>query len=119
VATRESLVALVDGCEPISSQLPIRFGAECWESFEGSCSGCQARIPAHWLRGTVTRPLKTVAVVDAAGYCKACNLLTPFNYRIHKGGRLSGIKGGRWHEWQASGSVAGRLRQWLHRALQP
>lgn len=87
---------------PIASNFPVRFasGAQ-WNSFGGDCEKCGKPIPSERLRGLVTRPLARVAVVEAAGVCAGCGLLTRFLYRLHDDLRITGMRHGKWRQWSA------------------
>lgn len=111
--SRDQLLALLEH-PPIADQMPIRFGAdESWHEFKGSCTRCRKTIPAAWVRGTINRPVPGVAVIEAAGFCEPCMLLVPYHYRLHAGGRLSGIREGRWVEWRSYRPLWSRVLSWL------
>lgn len=102
----------------IASQLPIIFDNKAqFDSIEAKCLSCDQPIAPDQLRGTITRPIPGVAVVDAVGYCKTCNLVTPAHYRLHDDMRLSGrTRDGSWAQWQmrpARRSRIGRFLRWL------
>lgn len=104
----------------IASQLPVVFENNVrFDRIDAKCVGCGEAIPAEHLRGTITRPFPSVAIMDAIGYCESCNLLSPVHYRLHSDSRLSGrAKDGRWAQWKMrpiKASILSRVFQWLTR----
>lgn len=84
----------------IASRMPIVFAnTSRWTEFVCSCSGCGNELPPDVVRGSITRPLETVAVVEAIGVCIGCRLCTRFLYRLHADMYISGPRNGRWVTW--------------------
>ncbi len=71
-----------------------------WESLEGLCSSCSTALVE--LRGTVEHPFTCVFIVEAWGYCRACRLLTSFQYRFHEDMGMTGKSPltGEWVRWE-------------------
>lgn len=99
----------------IASQLPIIFDNKGqFDSVVANCLSCDQPIAPDQLRGTITRPIPSVAVVDAIGCCKTCNLITPVYYRLHDDMRLSGrARDGSWAQWK----MRPVRRSWMVRFL--
>lgn len=76
------------GMASIASQLPVEFATgACWLAFTADCKLCDRPIPPELLRGVVSRPMPSVATLEAVGVCPACRVATPFLYRMHDDGR--------------------------------
>lgn len=70
---------------PLHESLPVTFEGEgtCkLEEFAGCCSVCGEKIPPNDLRGTVSFPIESVAVINASGICRPCRCITQFMRRI-------------------------------------
>lgn len=103
----------------IASQMPVVLanGAR-WESFAGHCSGCGLPVERDLMTGMVSRPFANVAVVEAAGQCKPCNLVSRYSYRLHEDMRITGRDAeGRWATWLARPTLAALARRWLAKFL--
>lgn len=86
---------------PIASHMPVALrGGATWDGFEGMCASCGHQIPAPLLRGQVSRPNESVAVIEAVGICPDCRIATPFLYRLHSDMRITGLKDGVWRTWR-------------------
>jgi hypothetical protein len=86
--------------KPVMSQFPVEFSTNArWTEFDGKCTCCNQEIERALLRGLVSRPIPSVAVVEAIGLCKACKRATRFNYRLHKDMHLSGKTDDGWEVW--------------------
>lgn len=69
---------------PIAQQLPVVFAnGSRWDELDGECGGCGQPIPPQLLRGRVSRPIESVVVIEAAGVCRECALLSRFHFRLH------------------------------------
>lgn len=98
------------GMPSVISQFPIAFAnGDQWEEFDGECLECGHAIPRDSVRGIVSRPIESVAVVEAVGLCRACTLVTRFNYRLHDDMRLTGPRENGWKTWKAKPSLLDRL----------
>lgn len=85
----------------IASQMPVKFGnGACWLELTGECKFCGKPIPDALLRGMVSMPVPTTAVVEAVGVCPECRIATPFLYRMHDDMRLTGPREGGWQTWR-------------------
>jgi len=85
----------------LSSAFPLKFpSGRSFTSIKGLCVKCSREILDEDQHGIVSWPLPTVAVIEAVGYCQHCELLSPLNYRLHDDGRFSGLKGGKWEQWE-------------------
>jgi hypothetical protein len=97
----------------VSSSFPLVFrsGAR-WTHLSGSCGKCDAEIPDESLRGSVSRPIDSVFVIDAVGLCASCNTLTPVLYRLHEDMSMTGPspQDGLWSRWEP-------VRPWWRRFL--
>lgn len=99
------------GMETIASQMPIKFSnGDCWTDFTGECNFCDREIPDDLLRGSVTRPLPSVAVVEAVGVCPHCRIATTFLYRMHDDMRITGLREEGWCTWKPTKSLLERLQ---------
>jgi len=97
--------------ETIASQMPIKFSnGACWTDFTGECNFCDREIPDDLLRGSVTRPLPSVAVVEAVGVCPHCRIATTFLYRMHDDMRITGPREEGWCTWKPTESLLERLQ---------
>ena len=99
----------------LMSQFPLVFASGArWNEMTGSCARCGCLIE---MRGDVTSwgPSHAVKVyvIDALGYCDACELLTPFRYRMYADMSVTGERDGAWVTWPAKRSVWWRFRRWL------
>lgn len=95
----------------LASQFPVVFpnGAK-FTVIEGLCNGCKQPIPREWVRGRVTRPIPSVAAVDAIGVCHSCRTTTRFFYRLHEDMSITGLTSkGRWARWKPRPSKLGML----------
>jgi hypothetical protein len=100
--------------QPVASQMPVVFanGTRC-DEITGSCFGCCHPILKSALRGVVSRPLPTVAVIECVGLCPSCRLITRFYFRLHSDLRVTGLHNGRWCEWRARRTFIGSIRHWI------
>lgn len=82
----------------ICSQLPLRFeNGHVFKQFEGTCSGCGRKVEAKDLHGSIVQPIKSVAVIDAVGFCRSCEIFVPFFNRVKDDGTiLTRDSGGNW-----------------------
>lgn len=102
------------GMDSIASQMPVEFpNGACWTELIGECKFCRREIPDDLLRGSVTRPLPSVTVVEAVGVCPDCRIATPFLYRMHDDRRLTGPCDGGWCTWMAKPSLWERFKSLL------
>ena len=89
----------------IESQFPVTFAnGNRWDSVGGFCAICHQPAELH---GSVTRPLPSVAVIEAVGLCPTCMAATPMLIRIHDDMTASGPdpRTGRWTTWAPKPSV--------------
>lgn len=95
----------------IQSQMPVTFkvGNE-FSEISGYCAHCELLIPDMELKGIVKRPIESVAVIEAVGYCDPCKMLTRIDFRLHDDMRVSGIKDGKWVTWRHSPTLFDSLR---------
>lgn len=70
-----------------------------WLQFEGKCQGCKKVVSPEDLRGQVSWPIPTTAVVEAVGVCHGCRLVTPFFYRLHDDAHFSAPTPNGWQKW--------------------
>jgi len=95
----------------IASQMPVALpGGVGWSEFTGECHFCLSDIPDELLRGSVTKPLPTVAVVEAVGVCPQCRIATTFLYRLHDDLRITGPRKDGWRTWRVRQTLWWRLR---------
>ena len=99
----------------IASHFPIVFGSGAvWHDMQFECLSCNRVLDDDAVRGFVSWPTPKTAVVEAAGVCKNCNLVTSFFYRLHSDMRVTAPRDGKWVTWQqAPDSALGRLVDWL------
>lgn len=102
----------------VMSQFPVAFANNAvWEEFDGECSCCGKTLLREHVRGLVARPIPSVAVVEAAGVCGDCKLVTRFNYRLHDDMRLSGQREDGWKTWKANPTIWDRFAAMFKRPL--
>ena len=84
-----------------------------WETFEGTCNKCGETFPPGDLRGQVTQPFPGCFVLQARGNCWGCAMFTPFHYRLHEDGGITGPdpRTGEWARWEGRRSWS--LKRWL------
>ena len=84
----------------IASQMPVRFAnGAVWSEMTGHCKSCGRLLPAEFFCGAVTRPMESVAVIEAVGACTHCKLLTQFDYRLHDDMTVTGQSDRGWARW--------------------
>lgn len=67
----------------VAEQLPIEFkNGATFSDFTGSCANCREAIPDNLLFGEITRPIESLARLEAVGYCPKCKVVTPFFFRL-------------------------------------
>ena len=76
-----------------------------WEALTGFCGRCSRPIEADNLKGSAharwSKLGPFVYDVRAMGYCSECQLLTPFNYRMHQDMSMTGCDSdGCWWRWE-------------------
>lgn len=102
----------------VMSQFPITFASkDQWSEFNGECSCCGKTLPNEFVRGIVSRPIQSVAVIEAVGVCSSCKLVTRFDYRLHDDMRLTGQREDGWQTWKASPTLLDRLNSMFKRAF--
>lgn len=100
----------------IASQLPVTFAnGVSWTELTGNCNLCKKDIPADLLRGAVSRPFASVAVVEAVGACPSCRVATPFLYRLHDDRRVTGPSRRGWQTWRPEHSLRKQIQRWFRR----
>lgn len=98
----------------IASQLPVEFATgACWLAFTADCKLCDRPIPPELLRGVVSRPMPSVATLEAVGVCPACRVATPFVYRMHDDGRFTGLRDNSWQTWRPPLPLWARFKRFL------
>lgn len=94
----------------VVSQFPVAFANDAvWEEFDGECCCCGRTLSRDLVRGLVSRPVPTVAVVEAVGVCVDCKLVTRFDYRLHDDMRLTGQREDGWRTWQTTKTLLERI----------
>jgi len=103
----------------IASQFPVVFSAEKrWDEMTFFCCGCDEAVDSDLVRGTITRPVPQTAVLEAAGICADCNLVTTYSYRMHSDMRLSANRAGKWVQWSQQSQLE-NIKDWLLRLVSP
>lgn len=84
VKASSDILSKFNSDKPIMMGFPFEFETTGYKAqeFKGCCSKCDGLIQDDMLRGSLSMPLKSVAVVNALGFCPSCNLITPFLTRI-------------------------------------
>ena len=102
----------------VISQFPIAFanGSEC-EEMDGECNACGKTLSREILRGLVSRPIETVAVIEAVGVCDTCKVFTRFYLRIHDDLRVTAPRENAWRTWHPEPSFLERLFLWLRNLM--
>lgn len=94
----------------VMSQFPIIFlNKSHWSEFDGECSCCGKTLTNEFVRGFVSRPIQSVAVIEAVGVCCSCKRVTRFDYRLHDDMRLTGQRENGWQTWKAAPTLWERL----------
>jgi hypothetical protein len=94
----------------VISQFPIAFAHDSvWEKFDGECSCCGKTLHREHVRGSVARPIPSVATVESVGVCGDCKLVTRFDYRLHEDMRLTGRREDGWNTWKATPTIWDRM----------
>ena len=85
---------------PLQSSFPVKFdtGLEFAE-INCKCARCRKPLFAEFVRGEVTRPIPSVAVIDAVGVCTECKVITTFFFRLHSNMSVSTVHNGKWLTW--------------------
>lgn len=108
----------------IMSAFPLTFeGSPAkWTEFNGSCSSCDSLIPNEDVRGEVHphreedyRSSRTLAYyVDSMGYCRGCELLTPFRYLLTSEMEMATVRGRELLIWgPPKKTLWQRFKSWL------
>jgi hypothetical protein len=94
----------------IASQMPVVFNnGATWEEFKGECKICGKELPVEHVVGNVTRPIPSVAIVEAIGACLECRIATPYHYRLHDDMRITGLREEGWRTWMPRRSLWERM----------
>lgn len=102
-----ALAKLFGESAPVQDSLPIVFGPRARvETLRGLCAGCGQPIDPELFRGQVRRLLPDVALVEAAGLCPECCLLTPYHIRVYKDLSMVLLLGKRWVRYLPSRPAA-------------
>lgn len=98
----------------ISSQMPITFdnGSQL-AAFAGECPFCNEDIRADLLLGVITRPMPSVATIEAVGICYQCEVVVPYLYRVYDDLRITGPRKDGWKTWYPKQTIL----SWLYGRL--
>lgn len=81
----------------LGDQLPIRFdNGSIWHGFTVKCFNCSEPIGESCLRGRISRPVTSISIIEARGYCKHCSALTRVHLRVTDQKQISLYHNGRW-----------------------
>ena len=87
---------------PLQSNFPVKFNTKSeFAEMKCKCAHCRKPLFAEFVRGEVTRPIPSVAVIDAVGVCTECKVITPFFFRLHSDMSVSTVYNGKWVTWDA------------------
>jgi hypothetical protein len=106
----------------ISKQLPIVFPDKItYETIEFRCSTCNQILEDKNIHGSIDQTYKDVATCEAIGYCKSCDIATPFNMRLRSSGNIQFLFDNKWHTMSAKRktnklSIWDKLLPWRIRA---
>jgi len=65
------------------SQLPIVFQSGVrLLTMEYACAACNTHIPGDAVRGAITRPTPTTALLEGWGRCPSCGTWSPFDFIV-------------------------------------
>lgn len=68
----------------IASQLPVLFANDTQlTSFSATCSRCSQELEQCCVHGSISRPTSRLAVIEAVGICRDCNLLIRYLVRVY------------------------------------
>jgi hypothetical protein len=82
---------------PLSKSFPVTFPkGVTYTALSAFCIDCDDEISDENLHGEVTSVQPNMKQVEARGYCKKCNLITPTSYRLYSDGRFMGLRNGKW-----------------------
>lgn len=99
----------------IKSQLPVVAGELTIEDLSGSCAECHGKIDEEQMFGVLSKHENGVVSMESIGVCHACNTATPFNFRFHPDGRVTGLTDEGWSEWMPKESLIDRLKSVFRR----
>jgi hypothetical protein len=101
-------------CGEISKNFPLKFdnGAQ-WTSIEGKCNRCNKPIPKEDSMGEVTQTFRNIYHVKMVCFCRACSLVTYFDWNVKPDGLTGKDDGGNWRQWSAR--PVGRFRQFWNK----
>jgi hypothetical protein len=92
------------------SQFPIFFDNNvCFGKIEGVCICCGKKLRQDCVRGLVSRPIPSVAVIEAVGVCNDCKLITRMDYRLHNDKRVTGLRTDGWKTWRPAPTLWERV----------
>jgi hypothetical protein len=101
------------GMSTLESQFPVTFpNGTTWQKLDGNCAQCGGVLHPSMVHGLVSRPIPSVAVVEAVGECEACKKLTQFYCRLHDDMRITGPAGpseSSWCTWAPKRSLLKRI----------
>lgn len=117
IPVSERHVALF-GMPSIKSQLPLMFanGGKIGR-LNFSCVRCRETLPGENVRGQISLPTDKTAVINAAGICHECKVVSSFFMRVHDDRRFSGLRDGQWVTWTERESVVERLGRFIKSAF--
>jgi hypothetical protein len=107
---------------PLAGQLPVRYPSGCvLRCLSLKCPRCKSVIPDGLARGRIARPLPDVIAGEGWLACTACDLLSPFSFRVRDGLVIEARRDGIWQRWEPvrSVSLAVTVRRWLGLGRQP
>lgn len=98
----------------IASQFPIKFkNGNKFVELDGECNICHQEIPHALLTGLVSRPIESVAVIEAIGVCPDCIVATQYDYRLHDDMRITGMREDGWKVWRGRKSLWQQMKEIL------
>lgn len=80
---RQNAIKQWEQSQEISSYLPINFkSGVSFTDVEVKCLECSTTLFSKHVHGKINVVLDNVANIEAIGWCKDCNILTPFYFRV-------------------------------------
>lgn len=104
---------------PLHEHFPVKLenGATV-DAVNGVCGACGAVIDPKMVHGRVSRPIASVTVIEAAGFCEPCSFMTELFVRLRATGESYQAevigRDGRWRKVMPPPPTTWtRLRRWI------
>lgn len=101
---------------PIAKFLPIEFPEHeaKWEHITGYCAQCKKEIPDNMMHGEAVQTFKNIYHVKMVGYCRACKLVTCFDWHVKPDGISGKDDKGNWVNYTSRpGTLLGKFKEFF------